>query len=75
MPTIKITVCKDCATRHPGCHSSCEKYLQQRAEFDEWKTEQRKQHELKQSLDGFRFEGIEKICRKRNYRSKYRREH
>lgn len=29
-----ITTCKDCADRTIGCHSTCEKYLAQKAEHD-----------------------------------------
>jgi hypothetical protein len=75
MPTVKITCCKDCATRHPACHGTCEKYLQQRAEFDEWKEEQRKQDEIKKGLDAFRYDGISNICRNRIYRGKFRKGH
>lgn len=30
-----IKCCKGCEKRHPFCHSSCEIYLQERAELDE----------------------------------------
>lgn len=73
MATVKITVCKDCATRHPGCHGTCEKYIQQKAELDQWKAEQRKQLEIDQGLSAFRYDGINKVCKHRNYREKFRR--
>jgi hypothetical protein len=73
MATYKITCCKDCATRHPGCHASCEKYIQQKAELDSWNAEQRKQQDIKYGLDGFLFDSIERTNRQINYRSKYRR--
>lgn len=27
--------CKDCEDRHPTCHTTCEKYQQERAKLDE----------------------------------------
>ena len=32
--TKKISPCKNCKTRHEGCHSSCEDYLAWKAEND-----------------------------------------
>ena len=29
--------CRDCEERHPGCHGSCERYLQAREEYKEYK--------------------------------------
>lgn len=31
------TPCKDCLTRHPGCHGSCWKYRDYREEWDRLK--------------------------------------
>ena len=75
MVTDKITCCKDCATRHPGCHGTCEKYIQQKAELEAAKAERRKQYEINQGLNAFRYDGITKVCKQRNYRSKFRRGH
>ena len=36
---FRITCCKDCPDRYPGCHAKCEKYIQQRAEYDAEKAE------------------------------------
>jgi len=37
---MSITVCRDCGERSPGCHGSCEKYLDARekheALMDKW---------------------------------------
>ncbi len=73
MATVKITVCKDCPERHPGCHATCEKYINQRAEYDAYKEEQRKQMEIKHGLNAFLYESIERTNKHINYRSKYRR--
>lgn len=34
-----IKCCKDCVppTRHPGCHTKCNKYLKEKAEWEEVK--------------------------------------
>lgn len=34
-----IKSCKDCQERHIGCHSECEKYISERAEYDREKSE------------------------------------
>ncbi len=73
MATDKITCCKDCATRHPACHGTCEKYIQQKAELEAFKAELRKRNEIKKGLDQFRYDGIENICRNRIYRGKFRK--
>ncbi len=73
MARYKIECCQDCATRHPGCHSECEKYKTERAELDETLAEAKKKHHIKTGLNGFLFDSIYKTNRKRNYRNKYRR--
>ncbi len=69
----KITCCKDCANRHPACHGSCEKYIQQKAELDARKAEARKQYEINKGITQFRYDGINKICKTRIYRGKFRK--
>lgn len=73
MVRFKIDCCKDCATRHPCCHSHCEKYIQERAEYDETMEQKKKEIDIKHGLDGFLYESIERTNRQINYRSKYRR--
>lgn len=75
MERTKITCCKDCQERFPGCHGSCEKYIQQRAELDAAKAELRKKHDINKGLNEFRYDGINKVMARRNYRSKYRKGH
>lgn len=29
--------CRDCEDRYPGCHGTCEKYLEAKKEYDEFK--------------------------------------
>ena len=73
MATTKITCCKDCQDRYPCCHGSCEKYITQRAELDAYNAEQRKKAEVKDGLNAFLFNSIERTNKQINYRSKYRR--
>lgn len=42
---MTITCCKDCGDRHCGCHSTCEKYITQRAALDEYNEQRRKENE------------------------------
>lgn len=73
MATERITCCRDCADRNPGCHGTCEKYIQQKAELEAWKAEQRKQEDIKRGLNAYRYDGINKIMQTRVYRSKFRK--
>ena len=73
MARFRISCCKDCATRHPCCHSHCEKYIQERAEYDETMEQKKKEIDIKHGLDGFLYESIERTNKQMNYRSKYRR--
>lgn len=36
-----VTCCYQCPDRHPNCHSKCEKYIQQKAQWDEDKAKER----------------------------------
>ena len=40
--------CRGCENRYPGCHSKCEKYKQERAEYDRLRAEHRKYITVKQ---------------------------
>lgn len=37
-----ISPCKDCADRHPACHSHCEKYKEWKAEWDALREKERR---------------------------------
>ncbi len=63
MPRYKIDCCLDCSQRHPGCHSTCANYRQQRAEYDETMAEVRRKHDLTAGLNGFLFDSIERTNR------------
>lgn len=30
----RVTICKDCQDRTAGCHAECEKYIQDRKEYE-----------------------------------------
>lgn len=36
-----VTCCYQCPDRHPNCHSKCEKYIQQKAQWAEDKAKER----------------------------------
>lgn len=40
-----ISCCMLCQKRYIGCHSNCEKYIEERKSFDELKEKQRKEKE------------------------------
>jgi len=47
--------CKNCTERHYKCHSSCEKYIKSKAEYEEQKSALRKQKQLEDSIFSVRF--------------------
>lgn len=36
-----VTCCYKCSVRHPNCHSTCDKYIQQKAQLAEDKKQER----------------------------------
>ena len=42
---MMINPCKDCADRHPACHSHCEKYKEWKAEWDALREKERRRKE------------------------------
>lgn len=49
MPSI--TVCKNCEDRVLGCHSTCEKYLNEKKETENQKTVYKFKQRLERELD------------------------
>ena len=47
-----IKCCKDCTERHELCHSHCEKYKSEKAEWEIQKAEMRKKQEVEQNVTG-----------------------
>ena len=68
MARYKITCCLGCVDRNPGCHSVCEKYIQQRAELDASKAEERKKHSVEVGLNECLSASIHKYSKKNNRR-------
>lgn len=47
-----IHCCKDCTRREVGCHSSCEEYLQEKADYNKRKDEAyRKRKEIADQMN------------------------
>lgn len=68
-----ITCCKDCQERYPACHGHCEKYIQQRAEYDAAKAEYMKQVKVQRGLNESLNDTMYKYTKRINCRSKYRK--
>ena len=56
--------CMDCIYRKPGCHGSCENYLEAKAELEAEKAIIREQKLKNRDIDGFRFEGQKKAMKR-----------
>ena len=66
MSRYLINCCKDCPERFPGCHSSCERYKAQRAEYDEKMAEHRKRYYIAQGLMQQKADCVYKVTKNRN---------
>ena len=73
MARQKITCCFNCPDRTPGCHGYCDKYKQQRAEYDATKAEYDKQKAIEIGLDTFLYGSTRRTARKKNYRDNKRK--
>ncbi len=71
----RITCCKDCPDRYPGCHGKCEKYIAARAEYDAQKAEAAKKFNVASGLYEQRSNSIHKVTARQRYRAKYRKGH
>ena len=61
---ILIKCCYKCTDRVVGCHSTCEKYISEKAEHDKMKAEQRKAVEMERFLDGLAIEKYDEVKKK-----------
>ena len=68
MAIDRITCCYQCPDRFPGCHGSCEKYIQQKAEFDKAKAEVRKKKDIEVGLTSCLCDRINKSVKKNHHR-------
>jgi hypothetical protein len=64
---MTISSCKDCVPpeRHPGCHSKCEKYLQQKAAHDALREADYKRRRTRNNLIAQRTELYDKAMKNR----------
>lgn len=75
IPTC-ITCCKGCQPpkRHPGCHSVCEEYLEQRKQQDENNAKRRAEYTGRPAvIDNYSFDRIVVDRGTREYRSRSNR--
>lgn len=63
-----VTVCHRCTDRHIGCHGTCERYLEQRAEMDRIRAEQRKNELVREAIISRVIEASDKSKKKKNKR-------
>ena len=62
----KITCCRECNERYPGCHDKCPKYLAQKQNMDEQREKVCKAKEQDEPYDQYKFDSIEKARKKRS---------
>lgn len=63
-----VTVCRRCTERHVGCHATCERYIEQRAELDRIREQRRKESEIAQVMIDSTTKAADKERRKKNRR-------
>lgn len=66
MARYKIDCCHNCPEREPGCHGICQKYKEQRAEFEETMAEVKKKHSVQKGLSNALFDNIERTNKRLN---------
>lgn len=57
--------CYGCGNRHPGCHGQCEKYKQEKAEYEEQKAVFMKKATVQGGLESQRNAAVRKAMRRR----------
>lgn len=60
-------VCLDCEKRHPGCHSKCEDYLSEKAEYEHVMNNREREHAIHAA------EVINAIDRRERHRKRLKR--
>ena len=63
--------CMGCPTRHPSCHSECEKYLAEKKAHEERLENERQRKSVEQGLYMQRRTGVENAKRRAKYAKKY----
>ena len=64
--------CKDCGDRYPGCHSKSEKYIAEKAEYDERKEIEYQKRKVQNDINSMRTVSICKSTGKNSWYSIYR---
>lgn len=57
--------CKDCEERYVGCHSTCEKYLQEKEKYGEHRDKIRKNRSAEADIKGAITSGVRRMQGKR----------
>lgn len=67
---MAIKCCRGCKERSPGCHSTCEKYIQEKSEYEKEKAWEKANRE--RTIHKGAFLGDDGLCKYRpsNYRHK-----
>lgn len=60
--------CRGCTERKPGCHGSCEKYLAEKAEYDQLKQEERRKYEVEYGIIHQSIQAVEKATKRNKKR-------
>ena len=63
--------CKGCQTRHPTCHSECEKYIAEKKAHEERMEAQRKQTVIAQGLYIEKDSNVQKALRRAKHAKRY----
>ncbi len=71
----KIECCNGCTERQadPNCHGFCKRYLEQKAELEENKAEERKRKDIERGITDEYFNRCYKVTKRTQYCSKYRK--
>ena len=64
--------CKDCPTRHPGCHDKCEKYQAEKKTHDARNAAKREADTLRRNLDQQYADGVRRAQKKDRRPHSYR---
>lgn len=63
-----IFSCYGCQERQPTCHSSCERYLREKAEHEAWKAEDDKKKAISFRLTAQRCDSVRRASKKKSTR-------
>lgn len=69
---MKEFTCKDCTTRHPGCHDKCEKYQTEKKNHEARLAAKRETDTLRRNLDQQYADGVRRAKKKDRRPRSYR---